>query len=1141
MKKSFQLITFIFFIFLSNVLIAFPKDNEKLKLIVNRSFNEFQNLFVIDENTIASLGMDKEIWDIKNKRLIESTSYKDKFIDSYGRPGIDSNVSNYPYSDNNSYSEYCYPTFDLKNGGRLNCEKIYNVISPLPPEEDKDKKELSRNINNLNITNNILKDYDLDIKVKEDDLEIKRNYSNILKIFDKSSNKPQRVWADNIYWTDNRYFISEKNSLKVYSLNSLSLEKEFKVLDNLENVYEYENKLIIQYKNKIDILDFKSGKVLYSIKDDTKNVSSKYIISEDNKLIITYTINIFIKDSSYSSEKRYTKIFDIINGKLLSKIEIKAYNSYYGMLDATIKKPYLIGRMGPARNWIDIWNINNWKIKNIIVPIESTQTFNIYDGKIILGSQFSTFEIYDIKTGKLVKSIGNTNNSNKDDLRFSSGIIKTIIYKNQIISSYLDNTIKILDLNTGKLLKVLSVHKKEINDIYLEKDLLVSIDKSGLINTWDLKSRKIFNTKQTQNTGELKVYNSRIFIKGQEEVIDIVDTKTQKLIKTIKNYDSPITAIVKDNNTIYAGTKFGDIYVIDYLKGKVEKTLKGLDNTKIRFILRDDKNNLIYGSNKGNLVVYNFIKQKKSNINLEKHIINTYIHQDKLFVEISEDNYFFDKKLLIVDYLLGKINIQGVNDYSNSITFFKEKIYYISKDPSLKELNLNKNESKDIISNDIGIGINPEYILNEKYLISMFKEDKYTNKLHIFDIKDNTNKIAKQDFTNIIYQKEYFFNTKLYLYKLDSKGNSILDVIDLENGKLVSQNKNIYTEFKDYRTQPESEYPIFIKNKLIDKKYQENIIYVFDINNYLLLKKINETLIHYTNEIIVTQSNNNINIWDIDTLNKIDSIKIGDKEIALFFQDNKLISRKDNQISIYDMRIYKKVLSFLDKDASNYLKIIHLDDENLIYNTSNNDFKFINLKSKQITKLINANNFEKIDDNYFSFNTFDNSNNYIYNIYDIKNRKILLKTKNDYYYDNLLYSTKNKLLLQTSGNIVVKNLTTNETIKEFKNYHFVLPLKSFYNTDKLILRNKYGNIEIWDINTLKLLSTYYVLKSVTFMITPEGYFSGTGDYQNYFYFKSESGEYINLDDLKEFNRPDLVKKSLDGEDISAYKTLDYSM
>lgn len=61
------------------------------------------------------------------------------------------------------------------------------------------------------------------------------------------------------------------------------------------------------------------------------------------------------------------------------------------------------------------------------------------------------------------------------------------------------------------------------------------------------------------------------------------------------------------------------------------------------------------------------------------------------------------------------------------------------------------------------------------------------------------------------------------------------------------------------------------------------------------------------------------------------------------------------------------------------------------------------------------------------------------------------------------------------------------------------------------------------------------------MITPEGYFSGEGDYQNYFYFKSENGDYISLDKLKEFNKPDIVKKSLDGEDISSYKKLDYSM
>lgn len=408
--------------------------------MINRSFNNFENLFVIDENNIASLEKYKEIWDIKNKKLIESTSYKDKFIDSYGLPGVASNISNDKtiYNDNlDSFSEDCPSTFDLKNGGKIKCNQsdytdVYqNPIPILSDDEYKKIKMLPRNVNNLNITNNILNDYGLNIKLEEKKVEIKRNYLNVLKIFDKSSNKHKRIWGDNIYWTDNKYFILEKNILKAYSLNSFSKDKLFKVLNNLENVYEYQNKLIIQYKNKVDILDFKSGKVLYSIKDDTKNISSKYIITGNNKIIITYTINNFHKDSYYdSNNKIYTKIFDINNGKNSSKIEINAFGGHFGIIDAKIKTPYLIGRMGPTSNWIDIWNLNTGKLKHIIVPIGSMKTFNVYERKVILGNYNSYFEIYDIKTGKLIKSIEKDPSSNKEDFRFSSDIIKTIIYPN---------------------------------------------------------------------------------------------------------------------------------------------------------------------------------------------------------------------------------------------------------------------------------------------------------------------------------------------------------------------------------------------------------------------------------------------------------------------------------------------------------------------------------------------------------------------------------------------------------------------------------------------------------------------------------------------------------------------------------------
>lgn len=82
--------------------------------------------------------------------------------------------------------------------------------------------------------------------------------------------------------------------------------------------------------------------------------------------------------------------------------------------------------------------------------------------------------------------------------------------------------------------------------------------------------------------------------------------------------------------------------------------------------------------------------------------------------------------------------------------------------------------------------------------------------------------------------------------------------------------------------------------------------------------------------------------------------------------------------------------------------------------------------------------------------------------------------------------------------------------------------------------NDDSTICIWDAESWKLTATVVQAEDATLVTTPEGFFSGTGDFHKYVHFVrgTEIFDFNQFYDV--FYRPDLVERKLKGENVSKY-------
>ena len=91
------------------------------------------------------------------------------------------------------------------------------------------------------------------------------------------------------------------------------------------------------------------------------------------------------------------------------------------------------------------------------------------------------------------------------------------------------------------------------------------------------------------------------------------------------------------------------------------------------------------------------------------------------------------------------------------------------------------------------------------------------------------------------------------------------------------------------------------------------------------------------------------------------------------------------------------------------------------------------------------------------------------------------------------------------------------------------------NTYKNIIASveENGTVRLWSIEK-GLITSLYIFHNAALILTPEGFFSGSGEFDEYVHFVKGLDVYDFNQFYDVFYRPDLVEKKLKGEDISEY-------
>jgi hypothetical protein len=177
-----------------------------------------------------------------------------------------------------------------------------------------------------------------------------------------------------------------------------------------------------------------------------------------------------------------------------------------------------------------------------------------------------------------------------------------------------------------------------------------------------------------------------------------------------------------------------------------------------------------------------------------------------------------------------------------------------------------------------------------------------------------------------------------------------------------------------------------------------------------------------------------------------------------------------------------------------------------------------------------------------------------YYIFNEKGKIIRIIPKNDFSEENLPLNQDSLKIYNDKAYIVWNN--TPIYIKDQKirknneieilddNFQTIQTLKNTISNDveyiereddKVTIYYKNNIIQYFRISDAKLLATKYIIDNDTeITLTPQGYFSGKGEYKDYIHLVDDKHNIYYIDQFfKSFYRPDLVKLALNGVDIKS--------
>jgi len=797
--------------------------------------------------------------------------------------------------------------------------------------------------------------------------------------------------------------------------------------------------------------------------------------------------------------------------------------------------------------------------------------------RMIISDNENLIEVWDVrKLKKLYKyqSVKANEKIRKNLLNKETGLVYTVV------SAPKKQKIYIWDIVSGKTLKVfdLSLNTSYVSEFILDSlnnKLLLLGKKIQVLNlvsfkieeefsnkyelNWDFND-DFYNSISPENRNYLYVEKTRKLFYIQKKGSFNKSTYDYYLInfedQKISNFGDLFNK--KQIYSLLLSDAFGGSIFFTY-DNKIE--IKRFDKTKRTIINTDYKNIELLGVFKSEFLYYIAdevlhvfnLKEKKVIYTSKKNEAKKKLDFSKLFGtqrrSFLEKNpsYFFDnysgyvhelRNTNIIEYKLklGNVyqrNIIITNDSFKNLNFIKKynKILVLNKYDRLAFLSPTKNQldQLDMVVSDLILGHFNSHI----YVFSNLEpvNNKYMVYANIFDLSKLENRRIKLDIELEEYDsylKLFYKNEKFYLYSKKYNKGFTLSVFSLDGRLKAKKYIKGWVRGKIY----------FTKNKVVlIKKYRKGKFEITVRKADSLKKLFTDTVNLNTLDDVVTQLiNGKLYFIMINDGSPGFSPKYTLSKQSYSPIDFNLKTRVIKKTTLESLKV-NKLGKILGKHNINRSETYSLPSDSEILFKEKNIYGTVITKNNYNNKLKNKINDlmlkeYNLKDGYYYVNSL--GGDYSFGIWS-KNGKLLAEF-NQYKHCKFTVNNEETFLYvenEKNNTIDVIDLKSYKKIGSISNKSNDI-LSMFILKDLLIVKT-FSHYDIYSIISNKKVAELRNIDDEILLVNNEGYFYSNSKNFEKFHFVKNNKEVIPFNSLYDiFFRPDLVKITLEGKDITPY-------
>jgi WD40 repeat protein len=684
---------------------------------------------------------------------------------------------------------------------------------------------------------------------------------------------------------------------------------------------------------------------------------------------------------------------------------------------------------------------------------------------IISGSWDETIKIWDIKSGKCIKTLYGHTGSVNSIVITSDG--KTII------SGSNDKTIRLWDIKSGKCINILEGHTSYVFSLIItpNREIIISGSSDLSIKLWDIKSGECIKTlKDYSGVYSLAITpDGKTIISGYDNgSIKLWDIKSGECIKTLKGYNEEYTPLTKinslvvspDGKTIISGSHDKTIRLWDIKSGECINTLKtnipkGYSSYIYSVAVTPDGGNIVSGSNDKTIKLWD-IKNGKCIKTLEGHTSQIFSvvvtpngktiisgGQDKIIklwdIKSGECITTFECHTEKVSKLKDDEYTYTIKDGS-MVTILKNGFFTASKENIDKFIRINDTplSSRKLTKEEIEYFSEVDDKVNKEFHFKPYIE-KFSNNTVNFVVTPNCKNLITSDLNTI---KLWDIKTGKYLKTIKNYSNGSGRVIYMKinlGGDKLALGTSIGSWNDEYNE-------IQLWDIQTSKSLKEE-----EIDSGTLIKSL--IINARGDKIIYGDNHDDIKLWDIclDNFEYFRGHESSVISLVMTPDEEILASGSYCEIKIWDMITTQCLNTFKGHDSWIYTLAITSDGKKLISGSDDNSIKIWNIRSGLCIKTLIGHNCAV---------------------------KTLLVTPNG---KNIISGSDDKT-------IKIWDIQTGQCLKTIENY--AANGLSVTPDGKYIILNSIGNdIEIWNIQTYKCI--YSINHTYEIAINENGYFNAS--------------------------------------------------